>query len=181
MSYSHWKKISFIKSLAFGKKGEEVELIDADGNLLGNMIGNISGGQVNPTVECVADGTISKGDLVYPSGFNTASGKLTMAKAEANGSNPSRVAWFVAPEDIADTEQGIVVGIFELTGVDTDSESVGDPVYLSNTAGEWTDTAPSGGGEAIQQVGVVTVSDSSEGKVILMPFYSKSISVNTGT
>jgi hypothetical protein len=150
------------------------------GNVTGDVIGSQSGGEVNPTISCIADGAIAAGDLVYPSGYDATEGLVKMKKADADASDPAKVAWFVAPDAIEDTEEGIVVGMFELTAQNTNSAvGVGDPVYLSTTAGGWSLTAPTGGGHAVQQVGVVTVKNATTGKVLLMPFYSKSISVNT--
>lgn len=150
------------------------------GNVTGNVTGGLAGGEVNPTLAIIADGAIAAGDLVYPSGYDATSGKLKMKKADADAANPAKVAWFVAPAAIDNGAAGVVVGMFELTGQNTDSASaVGDPVYLSTTAGGWTLTAPTGGGHAVQQVGVVTVKHATTGKVLLVPFYSKAVTVNT--
>lgn len=144
------------------------------------MTGSQSGGGLNPTVQVIANGAIAAGDLVYPSGYDATSGKIKVSKADADGTNPAKVAWFVAPAAISDGAAGTVVGMYELTGQNTSSATaVGNPVYLSTTAGGWSLAAPTTGGAAIQQVGVVTVKDASAGKVLLMPFYSKAVSVNT--
>ena len=140
----------------------------------------VSGGEVNPTVACIADGAIAAGDLVYPSGYDATTGKLKMKKADCDATDPAKVAWFVAPAAILDTTAGVVVGQFLLTGQDTNAAAaVGAPVYLSATAGGWSLTAPAGGGHVIQQVGVVTVKSATVGAVLLMPHYSKAITVNT--
>jgi hypothetical protein len=146
------------------------------GNVTGNVTGAVSGGEVNPTVAVIAGEAIAKGDLVYPSGYDATSGKIKVTKADADGTDPAKVAWFVAPAAIADGQAGTVVGKFELSGQNTDSATaVGDPVYLSATAGGWSLTPPTGAGKTIQQVGVVTVKHASTGKVLLMPFYSKAV------
>jgi hypothetical protein len=140
----------------------------------------VSGGPVNPTIKCIADGAISAGNLVYPSGYDATTGLLKMKKADADAADPAKVAWFVAPDAIGDGEEGAVVGEYLLTGQNTNSAAaVGAPVYLSTTAGGWSLTAPTGGGHAIQQVGVVTVKNATTGAVFLMPFYSKAVTVNT--
>jgi len=188
MGYTHFDKVSGINGIAVGKKGSEIEVVNSSGtvvrpvtgNVTGNVTGALAGGEVNPSVACIADGDIAKGELVYPSGYDATSGKLKMKIADADATAPAKVAWFVAPAAIANNAAGTVVGAYELDGQDTSSASaVGDPVYLDTTAGAWTLTAPTGGGHAVQQVGVVTVKNASTGKVLLIPFYSKAVTVNT--
>ena len=147
------------------------------GNVTGNVIGAVSGGEVNPTIAVIAGEAIAKGDLVYPSGYDATSGKIKVSKADADGANPIRAAWFVAPAAIENGAAGTVVGMYELTAQNTNSASaVGDPVYLSDaTAGAWSLSAPATAGDAIQQVGVVTAKSATVGKVLLMPFYSKGV------
>ena len=152
---------------------------DLTGNLTGDVTGSLSGGEVNPTIAVIAGEAIAKGDLVYPSGYDATSGKIKVQKADADATNPARVAWFVAPAAIENGAAGIVVGMYELTAQDTSGASaVGAPVYLSDaTAGAWSLTAPATAGDSIQQVGVVTVKNATTGKVLLMPFYSKGVTL----
>lgn len=161
--------------------GETVLKITESGieaNLKGNVTGALSGGEVNPTIAVIAGEDISKGDLVYPSGYDATSGKIKVKKADADGDNPAKAAWFVAPADIQNAAAGTVVGVYELTGQNTNAGNVGDPVYLSDaTAGGWSLSAPSTAGDCVQQVGVVTAKSDTAGKVLLMPFYSKNITV----
>lgn len=149
------------------------------GNVIGAVTGAVSGGEVNPSILVKAGEAIAKGDLVYPSGYDATSGKLVVKKADADGTNPLRAAWFVAPAAIENGAAGTVVGMYELTAQNTDSASaVGDPVYLSDaTAGAWSLSAPATAGDAIQQVGVVTAKSATVGKVLLMPFYSKGVTL----
>jgi len=65
------------------------------------------------------------------------------------------------------------------TGINTNTPNVGDPIYLSKTAGGWTHTAPSLGGELIQQVGIVAVKDASAGAILFLVGDSKAYTVNT--
>lgn len=167
MGYTHFDKISAHNAIAIGEKGSETDIIDESGG-------------VNPTVNVVADGNIAQGDLVYFSGYDATTGYLKAKKADADAADPAKCALFVAPAAITDTESGTVVGKYELEGQDTSSATaVGDPVYLSTTAGGWALSAPSGGGQVIQHVGVVTAKHATEGKVLLFPFYSKTVTVNT--
>lgn len=149
------------------------------GDVTGNVTGSISGGEVNPTVAVIAGEAILKGDLVYPSGYDATSGKIKVKKADADGTDPAKCAWFVAPAAIESAAAGTVVGAYELTGQNTTSD-VGTPVYLSDTTpGAWSANAPATAGDFIQQVGVVTAKDGTNGKVLLMPFYSKGVTLHT--
>ena len=149
------------------------------GNVTGTLSGSLSGGEVNPTVAVIAGEAIAKGDLVYPSGYDATSGKIKVKKADADGTDPAKCAWFVAPDAIESAAAGTVVGAFELTAQNTTSD-VGTPVYLSDTTpGAWSANAPATAGDFIQQVGVVTAKDGTAGKVLLMPFYSKGVTLHT--
>ena len=135
--------------------------ITAETGISGDLVGNVSGGHVNPKIPVIAGAKLVAGDLVYPSGYSN--GYIVVKKATAT------FAWFVVPDDIASTEQGYVVGMYELGEQNTNSGDVGDPVYLN--AGGWTRSVPVSG--IIQQVGVITAKSLTAGKVLLMPFYSK--------
>jgi hypothetical protein len=151
---------------------------DVAGDVTGDVVGSLSGGEVNPTIAVIAGEGIAKGDLVYPAGFDATSGKIKVSKADADGANPLKVAWFVAPAAIESAAAGTVVGAYELTGQNTNAGNVGDPVYLSDaTAGAWALAAPATAGDSIQQVGVVTAKSETVGKVLLMPFYSKGVTL----
>lgn len=139
--------------------------ITAETGISGDLVGNVSGGHVNPKIPVIAGEDLEAGDLVYPFGYSN--GYIVVKKAAAT------LAWFVVPDDIASTEQGYVVGMYELGEQNTNSADVGDPVYLN--AGGWTRNVPASG--IIQQVGVVTAKSATEGKVLLMPFYSKGVAV----
>lgn len=181
--YTHFSKISGENGLAVGKDGHEVEVVNSSGivtaPVTGDVTGSLSGGEVNPTIAVIAGEAIAKGDLVYPSGYDATSGKIKVSKADADAANPARVAWFVAPAAIENAAAGVVVGMYELTAQNTDSASaVGDPVCLSDaSAGAWSLAAPATAGDSIQQVGVVTVKNATTGKVLLMPFYSKGVTL----
>jgi len=139
--------------------------ITAETGIFGDLVGNVSGGHVNPKIPVIAGEDLDAGDLVYPFGYSN--GYIVVKKATAT------FAWFVVPDDIDDAEQGYVVGMYELGGQNTSGGDVGDPVYLN--AGGWTRSVPVSG--IIQQVGVVTAKSQTAGKVLLMPFYSKGVAV----
>lgn len=52
-----------------------------------------------------------------------------------------------------------VITFGNLKGIDTSTLDVGDTLYVSTTAGEYTTTAPTGSGSKIQNIGMVVKSD----------------------
>jgi hypothetical protein len=106
-------------------------------------------------------GSLSAGDLVYISGA-TANGIPNPTKADAD--DPTRRAQYVVIESIANNSFGRVRKAWLSTQTfDTSGGSVGDPVYLSGTAGSFTLTAPAG---KPQIVGWVTVVSATVGQIL---------------
>ena len=86
-------------------------------------------------------GGVSAADLVYVSAQS--GGEQTVLKAQ--GTSAGLFANYICPNAIAESAQGIALTQYLLTGVNTNTGSVGDPVYLSDgTAGGWTLTKPTG-------------------------------------
>lgn len=109
---------------------------------------------------------IVAGDILCITGVNT-KGLWVMKKADSNdGSLP------IFPLFIAKTRCDLISNKFDvvpwmqLNNVNTSGAAIGDPVYLSTTAGGWTLTAPAG-----QQVrvGVVLAVSASVGRIALTP------------
>ena len=138
----------------------------------------LAGDPKDAPIPVKAGEALAKYDLVYPSGFDADKGILEVKKAEADGAAPLKVAWYILPAAITNEHIGIAKRSLLATDIDTDTPDQGAPVYLSTTAGGWTNSAPTGGGEAVQQVGVVTVSDSTEGEILFLVGDSKAVSVN---
>lgn len=99
------------------------------------------------------------GSLVYVNGYHTSSGLVTVAAADADGAPGANIAELILPFTIANGANGIAVQHGLLDGVDTSGGAVGDPVYLSTTAGTPTLTLP-GNTASVQVVGrVVTAAN----------------------
>jgi hypothetical protein len=72
--------------------------------------------------------------------------------------------------DIAPGATGTVYAEGVITGIDTSGAgAVGDPLYLSATAGQFTATAPSGPDQICQVVGTVMVKNAQTGSVRFYP------------
>lgn len=116
---------------------------------------------------------IAAGSLVYMSGVTTdpATGDdiwHTISKADADTSAPGNVATYVTIEAIPAAGYGKVARYLVLRGVDTSGwGTVGDPAYLSTTAGETTPTAPTtSAGANVQVVGYCAKKSASAGILV---------------
>lgn len=138
------------------------------------FIGTMSGGEVNPSVAYSPAQNVTAGELLYISGWDATNGRFKMNKADADAADPAKPALFIAAASALQDAAAVAVGRYTLTGQNTNAATVGDPVYLSTTAGGWALTAPDGAGFCIQQVGVVSVKSATVGEIVFFPFYSKS-------
>lgn len=143
------------------------------GNVTGNVTGAVSGGEVNPSVAYSPAQNVTAGDLLYISGWDATNGRFAMNKADADAADPAKVAEFVAAASALQGAAAVAVGRYTLTAQNTNAATVGDPVYLSTTAGGWSLSAPDGAGVNIQRIGVVSVKSATVGEIVLFPFYSK--------
>ena len=107
---------------------------------------------------------IDAGDLIHVMGYNAANTALEVELADADtGAKPADL---IANANIANAATGAAVQAYTLTSLNTSAGSVGDPVYLSATAGAWTLTAPTGADQVAQVVGFVTIDHASTGAVL---------------
>jgi len=107
--------------------------------------------------------SIAAGKPVYLSGWNETDGlpTITLADADAGGA----MAEYVTTAAIADGAVGIISKTHRLTGQATNGTSVGDPIYLTTTAGGWSATPPSGADDIIQIIGRVAIVHATTGVV----------------
>lgn len=108
--------------------------------------------------------TLSKGTLVYVSGFDTTTGFYRVSKADPDvaGALPG----WVLTDSLADGSTAVAVRAFTHKNVNTSGAAVGDPVYADpSNPGGWTLTAPSGGGVSTAVVGRVRSVSATEGQV----------------
>lgn len=106
--------------------------------------------------------TLTKGTVVS---YNSAIGGWpTVYKADA--SNYDTIKWMAGliAADVEDASYGYIATSGAVVGIDTGSYSNGDQLYVSTTAGEYTDTAPGYPNYAVT-VGGVLNDDSDQGVV----------------
>lgn len=99
-------------------------------------------------------GTIDAGKPVYLVEWSVGGSVPTVELADSSSSS-TMPAFGIARSTITNLASGTVVVSGKLTGQDTSSYSVGDNLYVSETAGELTSTKPTGAA-LIQKVGQVT-------------------------
>ena len=124
--------------------------------------GHIQSIRLGIPVDNSTGGTLTAGTLVYVSGYDASSGAPQVTKADGD----SRLAEYVLQADISDGTTGYAFRGYTLGSLDTSASSVGDPIYLSATAGGWTATALTGSAQLSQRVGVVVTSHASTGSVL---------------
>lgn len=124
--------------------------------------------------------TITNGQAVRISGGS--GNKPTWGLADAD--NPAAAGSIgLATEEMDNNANGYVTTTGLVRDVDTSSFSVGDRLYLSNTPGELTTTAPTST-ERIVFIGIVLASSADEGIIYVSPIntsYLRELSGNTFT
>ena len=108
--------------------------------------------------------TINAGQLLHVVGYDAGNAALEVELADADTSG--KPTHLIANESINNAATGAAVQAYTLTAQNTSAGSVGDPVYLSATAGGWTLTAPTGADQIAQVVGFVTVSHATTGEIL---------------
>jgi len=113
------------------------------------FIGPVRGGTI---FQAKATEALSKGDAVYIDGIS--GNKPTVAKADANDSN-KMPAFGLANTDANTNANVDIIVTGQLTNIDTSGFTLGANLYVSNTAGELTDTPPTGEASQLQNLGKV--------------------------
>lgn len=123
-------------------------------------------------------GALSKGDLLHIIGYNAVNEVFQVEKADADTSG--KPAQLIASEANAGSATSLASDIEELTGLNTNSGNVGDPVYLdATTAGSWTLTAPSGADQLKQIVGRIKVKSETVGKIVFNTVKAEIVSMGS--
>jgi hypothetical protein len=105
-------------------------------------------------VRKASSGTINARQTVYLVGWDV-SGEVPTVELADSSSASTMPAFGIAQSTITNLASGNVVVSGELGGIDTSSWSVGDQLYVSETAGDLTTTKPTGTA-LIQKIGQVT-------------------------
>lgn len=116
------------------------------------------------TVKNATGSTITKGTVVY---INGAQGQMpTVALADADTEATSSKTFGFAAEEILDTAEGFIVTEGVLRGVNTASFTEGGAIWLSSTAGQYTQTIPAEPAHSVF-LGYAVKAHASAGEVIV--------------
>lgn len=114
-------------------------------------------------VKNVHGATLSKGTVVHAEPTGTLSGNvIEVVAADANTRMP---AIGILNEDLADDAEGEAVMFGTVQGIDTSGFSVGDELYVSATAGDFTATKPTATNEEVQKIAIVVKSSANNGLI----------------
>lgn len=97
-------------------------------------------------------GAFTVGMLLHVSGYDDTSGYIVVEKADCDDEKPAQL---IAIDTTASTKTTTAVTYYEGAALNTATSTIGNPVYLSATAGEYTLSIPTGADDTIQIVGRV--------------------------
>ena len=110
-------------------------------------------------------GTVAAGDIVVIEGWDTTYEVPTVLPADANRAAGLYEDLYFSPEAITAGEVGFVMKRGLLSAQNTSAASAaGQKVYLSETAGDWSLTAPTAGMQI--EIGTVIVDSASVGRIL---------------
>src|SRR5210317_1812143 len=118
--------------------------------------------RIEVTVKNISGGSLSKGTVVHaaPTATPPSGNVIEVIAADANVAS-SMPAIGVLNETIADEAEGKAVMFGAVSGIDTSSFTIGDELYVSTTAGEFTATKPTAYTSQVQKIAVVIKSHAS--------------------
>jgi hypothetical protein len=142
--------------------GDTTQYIAGDGSLVSFPIAGQAGTIVRQ-VRNETGATLTKGTIVYISG---ASGnKALVSKAIATGDSTSAQTFGMVQANITNNQNGYVVCVGDLAGLNTLAFTEGTQLYLSSTtAGEYTSTKQYAPNHLVY-IGVVTRSHANQGQI----------------
>lgn len=134
------------------------DLLRVDGD--GSDLQNVRAETIEVNVKNVSGGSLAKGTPVHQTGT---SGAATFEVVAADASNASVMpAHFVLLETLADQAEGRGLLMGRISGVNTAGFAEGDTIYVA-AGGGYTNVAPTGEGNLIQNLGTVTRVDATNG------------------
>ena len=122
--------------------------------------------KIEVTVKNIHGSTLSKGTVVHasPSATPPSGNIIEVVAADANvAANMPAIG--VLNEAILNEGEGTAVMFGAVSGIDTSSFNIGDELYVSTTAGQFTATKPTATTELVQKIAVVIKSHASNGLI----------------
>lgn len=147
-------------NLKFQVGGTDVAEVTVDGLVVtGDVEADEFIGDLRGAVEfhAKAGEVLAKGDVVYISGI---SGNTTVV-SKADADDPAKMPAFGVVSIGGNQNANVEVVTFgTLSGLNTSTFTEGDEIFVSNTAGAYTNSAPTGETSALQKIGKITRADS---------------------
>lgn len=159
--------VQFNTAFADGSATGRLQWNSTDGTLEFGLLGggvNLQIGQESVVYARNASALIPNGSVVRISGES--GGKPKIELADANDTTKDDNVLGVTTEDIDNNSNGYVTTFGLVRGLDTNAFNAGDVIYLSNTAGEFTNVAPTIPSKIIQ-IGHVLVKSPSDGVILV--------------
>lgn len=138
---------------------------------IGQIVSVVSGGFTDyAIVTAVSGGASVTVDWLFYDHTTPTVTALPAYEATAADADAAKPAEWVVPSAIADGAYGWAYSGYTVTGIDTTSVSAAEKlVYLSGTAGGYTETAPTGADQIQQVVGIVKTRHATTGAIIFFP------------
>lgn len=136
--------------------GDVTLVVDSDVNVAVtvNAVGTLGiASQVEIEVRNTSGSTLTKGTPVYISGYNVGQNLVEVSPADASSTATMPAIGLVAG-DIANNATGTITAQGRIADIDTSAYTIGDRLYVSETAGQLTTTRPTAAAQA-QSVGEV--------------------------
>lgn len=136
---------------------------ELSGKMITSLLNDVEADAIHIQVRNTTGATIAKGSPVYITGYNAGQERVTVGLASAS-SAATMPAIGITTSDILNNENGTIEVIGRLEGINTSLFSVGDELYVSETAGVLTATAPNTS-SLVQKVGTVLRSHATLGVI----------------
>lgn len=125
---------------------------------------DIHADDVHTFVRNASGSTITKGKCLYISGYNSGLDLPQVDLADATQSANAMPCVGIMDEDVANNASGHMLEIGRMNGIDTSSFSIGDILYVSVTAGDFS-TAPTAKTDDVQPIAIVIRSHATLGVI----------------
>ena len=134
---------------------------------LDDFSNRIESDEVHIQIRNESGSPMSKGDLVYISGYSVGQNKPLVTLTDANSSATMPAIGMINDGDIANNADGHLTNFGRVFNVNTSAFSVGDEAYVSTTPGELS-TRPAGQTDEVQAIGIILRSHASNGIIQIM-------------
>ena len=131
---------------------------------LDDFSNKIEADEVHIQIRNESGSTMTKGQLVYISGYNVGLDRTLVTLADASSAATMPMLAMINDGDIVNNADGHATVSGRVFNIDTSAFAVGDSVYVSTTPGALS-TRPSGTSDQVQRIGIVLRSQANNGVI----------------